>query len=410
MLVSDWPNAVAHVDADCFYASCERLRHPELKTTPLCVLSSQDACVVAKTYDAKAAGITTGMPVWEARRKLPHAAYIPADFGYYGRLSDKLFAILARFSPEVEVYSIDEGFLGLNGLRGLWHKGYRDIADTIRDEVRNEVGITVSVGVSVTRTLAKIASDFHKPDGTTIVAGRKIGAFLERLQVKDIPGIGANRQALLNKFQIFTAAQYAQAPESFIRRLLGKSGTDLWHELRGTPVFALELAPRLPRSVARTASLGEISGDRAVLRSHLTHHATRLATELVTRRYLAARMTLFLTLKSFEKIALETRFDRPTNNYFTLSQAVEGALEQLYQASQLYRGCGVVASDIVSAAMVTPDLFGAHDCEARQGKVLETMDTINRRYGKGTIQMCAALGVRKTKTEGRFQLPLFDVG
>ena len=117
MLVSNWPNAIAHVDADCFYASCEQLRRPDLKGKPLCVLSSQDACVVAKTYDAKAAGITTGMTVWDARKLLPDAIFLPADFRYYGQISDKLFSILRRFSPTIEEYSIDEAFMDMMGLR-----------------------------------------------------------------------------------------------------------------------------------------------------------------------------------------------------------------------------------------------------------------------------------------------------
>jgi DNA polymerase-4/DNA polymerase V len=406
---SNWPNAVAHVDADCFFASCERLRHPELKDTPLCVLSSQDACVVAKTYDARAAGITTGMPVWEARKILPHAAYLSADFGYYGKLSDKLFAVLSRYSPELEACSIDEGFINLNGLRGLWRKGYQEIADAIRDAVRSEIGISVSVGVSVTKTLAKIASDFHKPDGTTVVSGRQIGEFLQHVKVKDIPGIGANRQALLHKFGIVSADQYIATDEALIRRLLGKSGTDLWQELRGTSIFRLELAPRLPKSIARTASLGEVTDDRDTLAAHLTHHTTRLASELITKRYVTSRLTVFLTLKSFDKLVWEARFQPPTASYFRLSAAVRESLGKLYRPEQFYRGCGVVAAEIASASSLTPDLFGATDGDERQGKLLETVVSINRKFGKETVQMLAALPLKGKKPQARFQLPLFEV-
>ncbi|MDP2827972.1 MAG: DUF4113 domain-containing protein [Sulfuricellaceae bacterium] len=409
MLVNNWPNAVAHVDADCFYASCERLRHPELRAIPVCVLSSQDACVVAKTYDAKAAGITTGMPVWEAKRKLPEAIYIPADFAYYGQISDQLFAVLGRFSPELETYSIDEGFLGLNGLRALWRKSWSEIADTIRAEIRNEVGITVSVGVSVTKTLAKIASEYNKPDGTTVVAGRKIGDFLEWVKVRDIPGIGANRQALLHKFGMTTAAQFVDAPEPFIHRLLGKLGTDLRHELRGVPVYPLDLLPALPKSIARTASMGEISGDKSMLAAHLTHHTTRLATELITRRYVAARISLFLTLQSFDKVDAEIRFDQATANYFAISPMVQAMLNRLFQPGQRYRACGVIATEIAPAASVMPDLFGRVEQDERQGRLLETMDRINRKYGKGTLRMCAASGLRASSRSERFQLPLFDL-
>lgn len=409
MLVSDWPHAIAHVDADCFYASCERARHPQLRDRPVCVLSSQDACVVAKTYDAKAAGITTGMPVWEAKKRLPHAECLSADFGYYGQMSDKLFAILARFSPEIEVYSIDEGFLGMHGLRGLWRKGYGEIAERLREAVHSEIGITVSVGVSVTKTLAKIASEFNKPDGTTIVPGRRILEFLHRVGARAIPGIGANREALLSKFGITTARQFAEADQRLIQRLLGKAGTELWRELRGESVFALELAPRLPKSIARTASLGEITTSREILAAHLAHHATRVATELVTKRYLAGRLAVFLRLKSFDSNSVGSHFACPTASYFTLSRAVLEALQRLYQPGELYRGCGVVASEISAAVSITPDLFGVMARDERQGALFETLDAINLKYGSGTALMLASLPVKRHGKSRRFRYPLIEV-
>ncbi|MHB1618570.1 MAG: Y-family DNA polymerase [Sulfuricella sp.] len=408
MLVSDWPHAIAHVDADCFFASCELARRPDLRNRPVCVLSSQDACVVAKTYDAKAAGISTGMPVWEAKKRLPNAEYIPADFGYYGQMSDKLFAILARFSPEIEVYSIDEGCIDLHGLRSLWRKGYGEIALALREAVRSETGITVSVGVSVTKTLAKIASEFNKPDGTTIVPGRRIAEFLSRVKAGAIPGIGANREALLDKFGIATALQFIEADEALIRKLMGRSGTDLRRELRGEPVFALELEPRLPKSIARTASLGEITTSRETLAAHLTHHTTRVATELVTKRYLAAKLAVFLRLKSFDSARVEIRLDCPTASYFVLSRVVQAALERLYQPGQRYRGCGVVASEVRFAASVTPDLFGVMEQDGRQGALLETMDAINGKYGSGTVRMLASLPLKRRGKTQCFNYPLFE--
>jgi len=409
VLVFDWPWAIAHVDADCFYASCELARRPDLRGRPVCVLSSQDACVVAKTYDAKAAGITTGMPVWEAKKLLPQAEYLPADFGYYGQISDKLFAILARFSPEIEIYSIDEGFMGMQGLRSLWRKGYGEIADAIREAVRSETGVTVSVGVSVTRTLAKIASEFNKPDGTTIVSGRRIEAFLARVKTGAIPGIGANRKTLLDKFGITTALQFVQAEERLIQRLLGKTGTELWRELRGERVFALELEPQLPKSIARTASLGETTASMEILAAHLTHHTTRVATELAMKRYLAARLAVFLRLKSFDSTTAEIRLDYPTASYFTLSRAVHAALERLYQPGQMYRGCGVVASDIRLAASATPDLFRVMEQDKRQGALLETLEAINLKYGSGTARMLASLPVTRQSKSRRFRYPLIEV-
>jgi DNA polymerase V len=409
MALSDWPNAVAHVDADCFFAACELARSTKLRGRPVCVMSSQNACIVAKTYDAKAAGIHTGMPVWEAKKLLPRAAYIPADFAYYGQVSDKLFAILSRFTPEVEVYSIDEAFIGLNGIRSLWRKNFSEIADTIRATVNSELGITVSIGISLTKTLAKIASDTHKPDGSTLVPGREIRSFLAGVKIKNVPGIGRSREALLHKLNIFTALDYTRADPVLARRLLGKLGTDLWRELRGMPIFPLELAARVPKSVARTASLGRVSTQRDFIAAHLTHHTTRLVTELVSKRYLAQRLTVFLTLKSFASQAIETRFAVPNANVFDFSRAVRDAFARLYRSGERYRGCGVIATEIRPAVERSLDLFEKVRNDERKERLMHTVDTLNKKYGNHTILMLAAAPVVKRKKASRFRLPMFEV-
>ena len=410
MALSDWPNAVAHVDADCFFAACELARSPKLRDRSVCVMSSQDACIVAKTYDAKALGIYTGMPVWEAKKLLPHAVYIPADFAYYGQISDKLLAILARFTPEVEVYSIDEAFLGLNGIRSMWRMSFSEIADSIRTTVRSEVGITVSIGISLTKTLAKIASDMHKPDGSMLIPGRDIPAFLAGVKINNIPGIGRNRKALLHKFHIFTAGDYSRADPALVQRLLGKFGMDLWHELRGRPIFPVEFANRPPKSMARTASLGQLSSQRDFIAAHLTHHTTRLVTELVRKRYLAQGLTVFLTLKSFASRAEEIRFSDPSANIFDFSRAMRDAFARLYQPGELYRGCGVIATQLRPNEERSLDLFGKADNDDRKEPLMANLDTHNKKFGNPTVVMLAAHAVAKRKIGPRFRVPMFEVG
>ena len=413
MLISNWPNAIAHVDADCFYASCEQLRRPDLKGQPICVLSSQDACVVAKTYDAKAAGITTGMPVWEARKLLPQANYLSADFRYYGQISDKLFAILRRYSPVVEEYSIDEGFMDMNGLRSLYRKPYQAIADEIRTTIRHEVGITASVGISVTHTLAKMASEYNKPNGTTIVAGRRIHDFLEHVSVRDIPGIGGNRQALLNKFGIRTAADFVDTPEREIRRLLGKAGTDLWHELNGTPIYKVETEAKLPKSVTRTASLGEVTQDKQTIRAHLLKHAMRLSKELITRRLTSRQLTVFLTLKSFDKQASTSDLPYPSADYFLLASEAGRVLDGLYDPDCHYRACGLIANDIAIRQSGSFDLFqmAEQQREEKHLKLLEALHAINRKHGDNVLSICGARQKRKAGgAMGRFSYPVLECG
>jgi len=405
-MMSDWPNAIAHVDADCFYASCELVRRPELAGKPLCVLSSQDACIVAKTYDAKAAGIKTGMPVWEAKKLMPHAAYLSADFRFYGMLSEKMFAILRRFSPDIEVYSIDEGFLDLNGMRLLWRKDFKSIAHDIRQAVQNEVGITVSVGVSVTRILAKMASEYNKPNGVTIVAGRMVDQFLERTELSDITGIGKNRLALLQKFNINTPVDFVNTDIHIIKRLLGKSGTDLWHELQGKSVMGLEVRSQLPKSIARTASMGEVTSCRKTIAAHLTRHAFRLATEMVLKKYLTKRITVFLKQKDFNSVSTKTDFEYPTNNYFQLSHAVRNMLNDLYQHDIEYRACGITAQQITRTEDAVPDLFGVVKRDEKQADLFLTVDRINKRYGAGAVRMAGAFDKAGLGRRVRFMYPL----
>lgn len=403
---SNWSNAVAHIDADAFYASCEAVRHPEFRNRPVCVLSNQNAMVIAKSYSAKALGIKTGTPVWEARKMAPTAVFLSPDFRYYGQMSQKMFSVLNRYSPEIEVYSIDEGFMDLNGLRTLWKKSFMGIADEIRDTIKQEVGITVSVGVSNTKTLAKMASELNKPNGTTIIPGKRVDRFLADIPVGDIPGIGRNRIHLLHKFNIRSALQFAEADEGLMRRLLGRHGLVLRDELRGKPVLPIETVAPIPKSIARTASMGLVTSDRQIITGNLASHTMRLVSELTAKHLLTHRIQVFLTRKSFETTATEVRFEYPTNSWKRISAAVHGAVDKLYRAGELYRGCGVVAGHISSEASTTEDLFGSMRQDLQQAQLFVAVNNINRRYGGKAITSASA-GATIAATSPRFKYPIF---
>ena len=316
------------------------------------------------------------------------------------------FSILRRYSPDMEVYSIDEGFLDLNGTRRLWKKDYKGIAHDIRRSVEREVGITVSVGVSVTRILAKMASEYNKPNGVTIVPSSMIMLFLERTEPSDITGIGRNREALLQKFKIHTPLDFVNTDLQVIQRLLGKTGTDLWHELHGKSVMGLELHAQLPKSVARTASLGEVTSNRATIFSHLIRHTSRLAMELLTKRLLTKRITVFLRLKDFSSVSARTDLEYPTNNYFRLSRSVKAMFAGLYQTGELYRACGIIAEKISRSEEAQPDLFGVMKADAKQAGLFLTVDRINKRYGSNTVKMAGAFSKPISERNVRFGYPM----
>ncbi|ATX79259.1 DNA polymerase-4/DNA polymerase V [Mariprofundus aestuarium] len=406
-MVTNWPNAIAHIDCDAFYASCEAARRPDLKGRPICVLSSQNAIVVAKSYDAKALGITTGMPVWEAKKLAPQAEFLAADFRYYGQLSHKLFSILRRYSPDIEVYSIDEGFIDMNGIRTLWRKPFRQLADEIRQSVEREVGITVSVGISVTRILAKMASESNKPNGSTVIPGKRIERFLADIAVSDIPGIGRNRAALLHKFNIHTALQFIHIEESLMQRLLGRHGLILKQELSGIAVMGLEVNPPLPKSIARTASMGEVTKSRQLVTAHLSYHTMRLVSELVAKQLFTRRIHVFLTLSTFEKRGADIRLDLPSSSLRRIAAAVKEGFITLFRVDESYRGCGIVATHISRAASATPDLFGLSKEDSRQTELMLTVNRINKRYGDCTVSLATIQTVKEKKRRVRFCYPLF---
>jgi impB/mucB/samB family C-terminal domain len=173
-------------------------------------------------------------------------------------------------------------------------------------------------------------------------------------------------------------------------------------------VFPLELIPKLPKSIARTASLGAVSENRELLLSHLLYHTTRLAVELVTKRYAANRVTVFLEHQSFESLGVEEYLAYPTSNYFTLAKAVRHAFEALYRSGTRYRACGVILTHIRSATEQTPDLFGVMERDARQGRLFETVDAIHRKYGTGALRISSALAPARPERIGRLRYPLFD--
>jgi len=370
------------------------------------VLSSQNAIVVAKSYDAKALGISTGMPVWEARKVAPQAVFLAADFRYYGQMSDKLFAILRTFSPDIEVYSIDEGFIDMNGIRTLWHKSFQQLADEIRLTIARQIGITVSVGIANTRTLAKMASEANKPDGTMVVQGQRIEQFLRDIAIADIPGIGHNRAALLHKFNICTALQFASLDDGLIHRLLGRHGMQLKHELSGRSVLPLIFKPALPKSVARTASMGQVTGDQSIIMAHLSGHVMRLVSELVAKHLLTRHLYLFLTLASFERCGMNLPLEVPTNSLKRLMHAVKSGLSILFRAGQQYRGCGVVANRISYERTVGNDLFGLMLEDSRQATLMLTVNTINRKYGNRTLSLAAASRIKQKSAQPRFHYPV----
>src|SRR5512144_2600273 len=164
--MSSYPQAIMHIDADAFFASCEQAIHPELKGRPV-ITGKERGIVAAASYEAKRMGVQRGMRLFEVKKVCPGCVILPSDYETYSLFSLRMFEILRRYSPDVEEYSIDEAFVDLTGLRRSFHGPYELIARTMQETVQKELGLSVSIGVSLSKVLAKIGSKLRKPHGIT---------------------------------------------------------------------------------------------------------------------------------------------------------------------------------------------------------------------------------------------------
>ncbi len=246
---------MGHLDADCFYVSAERVRDEFLRQKPVGVLGNQGACVIAKSYEMKAAGVATGMPIWDALVKCPTGVYVKRDFRWYEVLSRLMLGVMREWSPRVEYYSIDEFFFAAIPVPG---QTLQDLAVSIRDEIRERVGVPVTVGIARTRTLAKLISDAAKPDGARAVVDRRAEEeLMADLPVTEITGIAGRRAARLSPWGIHTCLDLAQTDRRLVRALLTASGETLWWELNGEAVQPIHLRRPAHKALSRGGSFGE---------------------------------------------------------------------------------------------------------------------------------------------------------
>ena len=261
---------IAHIDADCFFASVELISRPELKGKPMFVCNRTDnrGIVLAATYEARPFGIRAGTPVFKAKKLCPQGIILQSNFDKYEMTSNRMMAIFRQFSPDVEICSIDEAYVDLTGLRMLYRTDYAGIGELIQKKIFAELGITISIGIASNKLLAKIASDFKKPSGLTAVTGFNRKEFLKKIPIENIPGIGKNTAALLTKYGFKTAHDISISEK--IPLLLGKRGEYLSKELNGECVSKIKNTKSLPLSLSNTRTFPDFTYDKNYIYTFIT--------------------------------------------------------------------------------------------------------------------------------------------
>jgi DNA polymerase-4 len=391
LTISSWPQAILHVDADAFFASCEQSLHPEYKNRPV-ITGKERGIVAAFSYEAKRRGVKRGMRLFEAKKVCPDAVILPSDYESYGLFSLRMFEILRRFSPDVEEYSIDEAFVDLTGLRRSFHGSYGSIAEKVQQTIQKELDLSVSVGVSLSKVLAKIGSKHNKPHGITVIPGREIHAYLEKLPVESVWGIGSNTAAYLNKFGIKTALDFAGKDESFLKKHLSKPYQAVWHELNGRSVFPVTTESKTTyQSIGKSKTFTPPSSDKSFVYAQLSKNLENAC--IKARRYnLAAnRLILFLRRQDFSHDGLEISLTRPTAYPVELFEPLREGFSRVFKSKVLYRSTGVVLAGLMPEVQVQYTLFDDTARIQKMEKIYSAIDALSNKYGKHTVQHCSSL-------------------
>lgn len=387
--------AIALIDCNNFYVSCERLFQPQFKDKPVVVLSNNDGCVIARSNEAKALGITMGAPLFKVLSlvETQNVKVFSSNYSLYGDMSCRVMEALNFFTPELEVYSIDEAFLRLEAKN---EKKLVEKCERICALVQKWLGIPISIGIAPTKALAKAANRWAKKNGQNIfslIDEQKRTRILATTPIEDLWGIGRKSADKLKRLEVSTAESFVHLDRRVIRNLLSVTGVRLAEELRGINCLPLELTPDPKRSVTCSRSFGAVVMKKEVLDEAIYQFLLR-ATEKLRRAGLTAQaLTVFLATNRFSK-----------NDYYANSATYElsnssvslielqfwtrKGLDDIFRQGFYYKKAGVILHGLLPQASETQRLFESENYE-KQRRLMKAFDIINGRFGRNSIRFGA---------------------
>lgn len=390
-----YPRAILHIDGDAFFASCEQARRPELRGKPV-ITGKERGIASSMSYEAKARGVTRAMRLSEIMRLCPDAVILPSDYETYSLLSQRFYAIVRRYTPDVEEYGIDECFADLTGLRRVYKTSYEEIARRIKHELDTELGFTFSVGLAPSKVLAKLGSKWKKPSGLTAIPGRQIHTYLSDLPVEKIWGIGPQTTAFLAKQRIGTALEFARQSEEWIRAHLSKPYYEIWMELNGHSVLSVHTEQKTSySSIQKFKTFTPPSNDREFVFSQLSKNIENAC--IKARRYNLATSDVVILLRTqdFRDAGLDIRLSKATNFPTDIIRSIQDAFQKLFRRDTLYRSTGVVLVNLKEDLEPQPDLFSGHIVIEKMNRVFEALDKVQSKYGKHTLFLGSSFAANK---------------
>ncbi len=383
------------VDCNNFFASCERVFNPALRSFPVVVLSNNDGCVIARSEEAKRLGIPMGEPAFKIKPLLDSKQVVAfsSNYSLYGDMSHRVMSILSTFVEDIEIYSIDEAFLHFKGFE---HYDLHAYGQEIVRTTTKGTGIPVSMGIAPTKTLAKVASKFAKKyprykQVCIIDSEEKREKALKLFDVGDVWGVGRRLVKTLNYHGVNTAYDLTQKSESWVRSKMTVTGVRTWKELQGTPCIEMETVTQ-KQTICTSRSFGEMITSFDTLMEAVANFTAACARKLREQKCFAKVILIFIYTNRHRKDLMQYSQHRvltlpfATNDTAELITYARMALESIYREGYQYKKAGVIVSDITSEQLVIRDLFDPRDTEKQQ-RLFAVVDEINRKNGSNRIQL-----------------------
>ncbi len=380
---------ILHCDCNSYFASVECIDRPELKNVPMAVCGDPEkrhGIILARNELAKAFGVRTPEPIWQALRKCPELVLVTPHHHKYEQYCKIINEIYCEYTDQVEPFSIDESFLDVTGSRHLFGDG-KTIADTLRKRIREELGLSISVGVSFNKTFAKIGSDYKKPDATTVISKENFKDILWPLPAGDMLFVGKSASTLLSRYGIHTIGEIAMANQAHLVRLFGKMGETLWACANGldeTPVK--HFGERDPvKSISNNITFPRDLCGKEDIHKGLLLISDQVGTRLRAHKLYGNVVHVQIKDTNLKVINRQKRLRAPTNITAEILRAAEALVIQNWNASAPIRMLSVGVSDLSMEGGMQLDFFEDPEKKRREQTLDATLDDIRSRFGKNAI-------------------------
>jgi len=395
----------ALADVNSFYASCETVFRPDLKGRPVVVLSNNDGCVIARNAEAKLLGVPMGAPYFKIRAQFERQNIVTfsSNYALYADMSNRVMTVLEEMSPGVEIYSIDEAFIDLQGVRNC--KSLEEFGREMRAKVLLWTGLTVGVGIGPTKTLAKLANHAAKKwtktegvvDLSLLARQRKLMTLVD---VSDVWGVGRRISKKLSDMGIKTALQLADAPKALIRKHFSVVLERTVRELCGEPCLELEEFAPTKQQIICSRSFGDRVSEYELMREAICSHAARAAEKLRGEHQFCRHISAFVKTSPFAENEIYysqtagTIIQTPTQDSRDIVAVATECLDTIWQDGHRFQKCGVMLGDFYSQGVAQLGLFDEYKPRSNSEQLMAVLDGINH-SGKGRVWF-AGQGIQKS--------------